>query len=413
MKTKETYKGRAWRSCWLCCHLVAALLLICACQHDDTTAEASSLVLDAQVEQTVTRAGQTGVMDNTTLATTGFGVFIYGKNGTSNLFANQQKVTYDNGDTPNTGALDDLHLHPRKWNYGTQHDWAEDETFDFYAYAPYTTDFTSPGITYVTGHPDGPVIDYAVATDPAESVDLLWGVRGGTGLPWLNQTRDSNGGLVLFNFRHALAAIGLHVQAMIDKDNDLIDFSDVSDPNDLLGTADLKVTLQSITITPKTSAFYDGGTLDLNNTAANTPLWANGSRSLSSLTLSDTQINSSLISGSNGVLKTADDQVVIKDGHFFMLRPDEAQDYEVSVEYTVTTATQNLVYSGVNAGKATFRSLPLIAGMRYWLNLVIGLKTVSVSVTAEDWRGETVNIEELTERGTSANSSLSRRGIED
>ena len=252
-----------------------------------------------------------------------------------------------------------------------------------------------------------------MATDPAESVDLLWGVRGGTGLPWLNQTRDSNGGLVLFNFRHALAAIGLHVQAMIDKDNDLIDFSDVSDPNDLLGTADLKVTLQSITITPKTSAFYDGGTLDLNNTAANTPLWANGSRSISSLTLSDTQINSSLISGSNGVLKTADDQVVIKDGHFFMLRPDEAQDYEVSVEYTVTTATQNLVYSGVNAGKATFRSLPLIAGMRYWLNLVIGLKTVSVSVTAEDWRGETVNIEELTERGTSANSSLSRRGIED
>ncbi len=177
MKTKETYKGRAWRSCWLCCHLVAALLLICACQHDDTTAEASSLVLDAQVEQTVTRAGQTGVMDNTTLATTGFGVFIYGKNGTSDLFANQQQVTYDNGDTPNTGALDDLHLHPRKWNYGTQHDWAEDETFDFYAYAPYTTDFTSPGITYVTGHPDGPVIDYTVATDPAESVDLLWGVH--------------------------------------------------------------------------------------------------------------------------------------------------------------------------------------------------------------------------------------------
>ena len=428
MKTKETYKGRGWRGCWLCCNLVAVLLALTACQHDDdatvggdTTVggdlqSPTSLVLDAQVEQTVTRTGQTGMMDNTTLATTGFGVFIYGKNGTSDLFATQQPVTYANGDTPNAGALDDLHLHPRKWNYDPQRDWAEGETYDFYAYAPYVASPSgSTGITAVTGHPDGPVISYTVATDPAESVDLLWGVHGGTGFPWLSQTRESNGGLVLFNFRHALAAIGLHVQAMIDKDNDLIDFTDMSDPNELLGTAALKVTLQSITITPKTSAFYDGGTLDLNNSTANTPLWANGSRSIASLILNDVanddipDINSELTSSGAGVLKTADDQIVITGGHFFMLRPDEAQDYEVSVEYTVTTAKQSLVYSGASAGKATFTALPLVAGIRYWLNLVIGLKTVSVSVTAEDWLGETVDIEELTERGTSANSSLSRQ----
>ena len=117
------------------------------------------------------------------------------------------------------------------------------------------------------------------------------------------------------------------------------------------------------------------------------------------------------------MLKTADNQVVIKDGNFFMLLPDAVrQDYEVSVDYTVTYKTgtstyKTLTYStaGANAGKATFSQLPLVAGVRYWLNLVIGLRTVSVSVTAEDWVGETVNIEELTERGTSANSSLSRQ----
>lgn len=420
METKKTYKERAWRSCWLCCNIVAALLALTACQHDDATAGATSLTIDAQVEQTVTRAGQTGVMDNTTLATAGFGVFIYGKNGTSHLFSTQQPVTYANGDTPNAGALDDLHLHPRKWNYGTQHDWAKGETYDFYAYAPYTTDFTPPGITDVTGHPNGPIVSYTVAIDPAQSVDLLWGVCGETGFPWLDQTRDSNGGLVLFNFRHALAAIGLHVQAMIDKDNDLIDFTDVNDPNSLLGTDALKVTLQSITITPKTNQFYNGGTLDLNNSTANTPAWTPGSRSISSLTLTSSQINSSLISGGAGVLKTADTQTVIAQNggkdQFFMLLPDAAQTYEVTVEYTVKYKTgestyKTLTYStaGGNAGKATFANLPLVAGIRYWLNLVIGLKTVSVSVTAEDWLGETVDIEELTERGTSANSSLSRR----
>lgn len=429
MKTKETYKGRAWRCCWLCCNFVAALLLLSACQHDDTVGGDSqsptSLVLEAQVEQTVTRAGQMGVMDNTTLATTGFGVFIYGKNGTSDLFANQQHVTYINGDTPNTGALDDLHQHPRKWNYGILHEWTEGETYDFYAYAPYVASPSgSTGITAVTGHPDGPVVSYTVATDPAQSVDLLWGVRGETGLPWLNQTQESNGGLVFFNFRHALAAVGLHVQAMIDKENDLIDFTDVSDPNDLLGNDALKVTLQGITITPKTNSFYDGGTLDLNNTAANTPLWSNGSRSIPSLTLNSSQINSDLTDEGDmapsamthkGVQKEADSQVVIRQSggkdQFFMLLPDAAQDYEVSVDYYVTYKTGDATYKRLDytGSKATFSQLPLVAGIRYWLNLVIGLKTVSVSVTAEDWQGIPVNIEELTERGTSANSSLSRR----
>ena len=404
--------------------LFLSAVLLAACQHDDDTVGNASkrcmLTVDAQVEQTVTRAGQTGVMDNTMLATTGFGVFIYGKSGTSDLFATQQPVTYANGDTP-ADPLTDVHLHPRKWNYwgaGTQHDWAEDETYDLYAYAPYVASPSgSTGITAVNGSAAGPTVGYVVATDPAQSVDLLWGVRGETGLPWLSQTRDINGGLVLFNFRHALAALGLHVQAMIDKDNDLIDFTDVSDPNDLLGTDALKVTLQGITITPKTNLFYASGTLSLNNSAANTPAWTPGSRSISSLTLSSAQINSSLTSGGAGVLKTAADQVVIKDGNFFMLLPDAVrQDYEVTVEYTVTYKTGTSTYktftystAGANAGRATFADLPLVAGVRYWLNLVIGLKTVSVSVTAEDWRGETVNIEELTERGTSANSSLSRR----
>lgn len=419
---------------------VAAILAITACSGDgDVVGDASKrcvLTLDAEVEQTVTRAAQTGVMDNTTLATTGFGVFIYGKNGTADLFATAQHVTYANGDTPSE-PIDDVHLHPRKWNYGTQHDWTENETFSFYAYAPYASlPLSDPGtgITAIIADASGPTITYTVATDPAQSVDLLWGVKGDTGLPWLSQTRLSNGGLVLFNFRHALAAVGLHVQAMIDKDNDILDLTDEADPESLLGTDALKVTLQSITITPvntyesdgitvKKAAqdFYGGGTLNLNNTTeANRPEWTPGDRSISSLTLSSSQINSSLTSSGSGVLKTADAQTVIAQSggkdQFFMLLPDDAQSYEVTVEYIVRYKTGESTYkelkyiSGeLGARTATFTNLPLVAGIRYWLNLVIGLRTVSVSVTAEDWQGQSVDLELLTEQGTSANSSLSRR----
>ena len=240
---------------------VAAILAITACSGDgDVVGDASKrcvLTLDAEVEQTVTRAAQTGVMDNTTLATTGFGVFIYDANGDCPSFVSApQHVTYANGDTPSE-PIDDVHLHPRKWNYtatGDQHDWAEGESYDFYAYAPYE------GVS-ATGNASGPTITYTVATDPAQCVDLLWGVKGDTGRPWLSQTRLSNGGLVLFNFRHALAAIGLHVQAMIDKDNDILDLTDEADPESLLGTDALKVTLQSITITPVNTYESDGITV--------------------------------------------------------------------------------------------------------------------------------------------------------
>ena len=402
--------------------MVVLLALLTACSDEQTSSTDNTLLTIGATVPGTTRAGATGTIDNQTLTTCGFGVFAYGGDDTT-LFDNQ-KVTY--GDSYDEWR--DVHLHPNYWNYGAQKEWPKGTKYSFYAYAPYVSAGASEaGITSVTSNSSGPTVGYQVATDPSASVDLLWGVNGMTGLPWTEQTRDSNGGLVLFTFHHALAALGLHVQAMVDQDNNLTDLGDES-PTGSLGT-DCKVTLQDITITPKTNQFYASGTLNQKNTTANVPLWTLNAadRTVDKLTLSSGQIDNALIDQGDkapsematpGVTATANSQTVIKkDGsgreQYVMLIPDDAQDYDVTVEYYVTYKTSDATpaykrigYTGTSARKATFSGLALKSDTRYYLNLVIGLTTFNLSVTAEDWQGSPVDVDIKIENGTSANSSL-------
>lgn len=412
--------------------LSALAMLQSACQQDDAptvgrgfAASTTTLTLDAQVQQMLTRAGAEGMMTDKKLTETGFGVFAFGLgDGWSN-----RKIDYHG--TPLTESdLGDVHLHP-EWNYDTGVDWADGQELSFLAYAPYVETGVSgkPGITGITSSSvDATTIAYQVAKKPSEAVDLLWGVRASTGLPWLSVTGSECGGLVLFTFQHALAGLSYRVQAMIDKDNDLSDLTDVSDPNSLLGS-EVKVLLKRITLQPATGTnpgtIYASGALNLKNSKKDTPYWENdGSTPLSSLTLSDDldgEIKDDLKSGS-GVLSTPG-QPVIKNDNYFMLIPNtEKKNYQVEVEYDVvvstagsgsaTSTTTTLSYGGKGANGAavvTLQNWQFLPGVKYYLNLVIGLKTLTLTVDATDWAGNTISKEVLTERGTSASSSLARK----
>ena len=407
--------------------LAALALLQSACQQDDAptvgrgfAASTTTITLDAQVQQMLTRAGAEGMMTDKKLTETGFGVFAFGLgDGWSN-----RKIDYRG--TPLTESdLGDVHLHP-EWNYDTGVDWADGQKLSFLAYAPYVEagvpnqPGNQPGITGITSSSvDATTIAYQVAEKPSEAVDLLWGVRASTGLPWLGVTGSECGGLVLFTFQHALAGLSYRVQAMIDKDNDLSDLTDVSDPNSLLGS-EVKVLLKRITLQPATGTnpgtIYASGTLNLINSKKDTPHWENdGSTPLSSLTLDgdDGEIIDDLTSGS-GVLSTPG-QPVIKNDNYFMLIPNtEKKNYQVEVEYEVVVST---VGSGSAASTAagnrpavvTLQNWQFLPGVKYYLNLVIGLKTLTLTVDATDWAGNTISKEVLTERGTSASSSLARK----
>ena len=460
-------------------HMVMALLaivLLVGCSAESSTAEQPGtqpngdvIVLGvSEVVAPTTRSQHTGVMDFGMLKTTGFGIYAYegadAYNSASSVFnllpANTQ-VTFEEGGTDPTTLL----TIPGSWKYAATaselKEWQAGKKYTFFAYAPYMstgegTVGTDAGInTITTGGAGDPTITYTVATDPAESVDLLWGVRtaytsGGTdygaGLPWKNITKGQTTSAVLFTFYHALCAIGYHAQVMVDQTNDLDNLGDISTLG-TIGSADgCKVTLKSITLEPdntrsKAGLFYSNGVLNLNNTTAHQPLWTVTSGSLlSSLVLDGTKIDSQLLdpkttdfSYSNptnydvmtnvaydnevpGITESANTQTVIaKDGsgkeRFYMLIPyREACDYKLTIEYYLTYKTGTGAYHReAIRGTATLQDLMLEAGVKYYINLVFGLTTFKVSVTAQDWAETTEAVTIATETGTSASNSLAPR----
>lgn len=442
---------------------ISIALLLAGCTNDDDTHPAVS-VQDAnvitlgvkEVQSAVTRADQQpGVMDFTKLKTTGFGV--YGYEGSAefnsstkeyNLFAANTPVTFVTDGTAPTTSLDI----PGSWKYTETSSelkkWDKDKKYTFFAYAPYMsagegTYETDPGINAISTGSGDPTISYTVATDPAKSVDLLWGVRTDTkeksGLPWIDLQQGQTNSAVLFTFYHALCAIGVHAQVLVDQENRLTDFEDKSHLG-TIGKADgCKVTLKSITITPAgttspvTAAvpLHKSGVLNLHNTKAHEPNWQSTSGTIAVFELnSSAVIDPKLLDPHTdhvndatgyevmtsdaydtevpGVTESANTQNVIKSNNLFMHIPQAAQDYDISVEYFITYKTETGYHREKVSGTAKVKDLELVAGVKYYLNLVFGLTTFKLNVTATDWEGEILNKSVVIETGTSASSSLAR-----
>ena len=459
---------------------------LAGCSSDDglladpaPTSEGEAIVLDVkEVASPVTRAQQTGSMTFETLKTTGFGV--YGYKGAYNsasslptLFkvgdgvgANTKVEFIPDGTDPTT-----LVVHPGSWKYAETanlKEWEKNEKYTFFAYAPYVSsaDFAaggSAGINSVKTEDTAgdPTITYTVAEDPAQSVDLLWGVRtaytsGGTtekaGLPWIDIQQGETAAAVQFSFYHALCALGFHAQVMVDQANDPDKLGDVSSLGTIGKSDGCKVTLRKITITPANVSFHKSASLNLNNTTVNNtpahqPLWSSTAGTIASLVLDngtaghgtiDSKLLDPVANTTNddyytpettdlnqdgtktdvmannsvpGITETANTQTIIANDDLFMLIPQEAQDYTVTIEYYMTYKTTGPGYHRQSfSGTATLSSLELVAGVKYYINLVFGLTTFKVTVTANDWEETTNAVTIATETGTSASNSLAKGG---
>ena len=429
---------------------------------DIADADADYIRFGAQVVEPVTRAAQpTGTIGFSRLAASGFGVFGYGPS-TGDYTTSLQPQLFDEA-TTNTRVqyhatastdMSTVLAVPGSWSYAwnagrTTEDvsrlksWPKStdvaQKLHFFAYAPYVgsgdlATGTDPGITSVSvsGMAAGdPQIGYRVSTKPSTSVDLLWGVQSETGLPWKNVTRaKKSASAVLFTMRHALCGISYQAQVMVNKDNELTDLGDVSSTA-AIGT-DCRVTIDSVTLQPKSGGqnFYASGTLNLNNTTKNTPLWTPGDRSIGKLVLDGTEIDAKVrdpnptsdsyitfmatTSGDGyipGVTESANTQRVIANDNVYMLLPDDvAQTYELEVPYYVTYRQTADTYSRRRyVGKVTIPDLKLKAGTLYRFNMVFGLTTFKLTVTAEDWTETPISVTTVVETSTSASSSLSRR----
>ena len=287
------------------------------------------------------------------------------------------------------------------------------DRLSFFAYAPYveataTTGAVTEntvGITALTANnaTTDPKVTYVVADDPSKSVDLLWGVvPAGTtkwsnvtgtdidiaeGKPYLNLIKPNTTQKVNFNFRHALAKLGLKVVGAFDAVTG--------------GTKDAatKITVASVTIEGK--GFKKTAVLNLNNTTANEPLWeaVDGADDIT-LTVSGDNLNSKIKDSGkdeaqtvDGVTETAKDLLnsdATSAQKAFMIIPSSAADksLKVTIDYYVNTTDASLSkgYSRVeNKITKTITGFAPEAGKNYTLLLSLGMTSVKVSATVADW----------------------------
>ena len=264
--------------------------------------EEGAVGFDAYTQRSVTRSGETGIMTDAKLQTSGFGVFGYYTDNNDyeqsripDFFYNQ-KVTYNT-----TGTY--WQYEPVKYwpnEYGNSAISDDNDRVSFFAYAPYVdvtpasgklvkalSDDDQWGITGMSRNSAAgdPLVKYIASFEAGKGVDLLWGVcdnpqwaivQGGTtqsindgqlGLPWLNVERPmvantqqalTNNQRMKFTFKHALAQFSVNVDAFVDG---------LDNTNPVASKT--KIYVRQISFT----GFATKGALNLNNTEKDKALW--------------------------------------------------------------------------------------------------------------------------------------------
>ena len=272
--------------------------MLASCSSDDLSvltsyqqeaaSESQAVGFEAYTQRSQTRAGSAGVMENDKLKTEGFGVFAYytdlneyDQSIIPNFMYNQH--VFNNG----SWTYEPLKYWPNE--YGNKAISDDVDKLSFFAYAPFVdntpstgkvADFTTgiTGFTRNTATGD-PYVKYIGSLNPAEGVDLCWGVvdpsadqtwdiiNGGSqtmakGLPWLNVQRPekSLGQKMKFSFMHALSQLNVKIDA--DVNTNIHGAGAEVD-------SETKVFVRSVTFT----GFAMKGALNLNNEEAGVPNW--------------------------------------------------------------------------------------------------------------------------------------------
>jgi hypothetical protein len=278
-------------------------MLMAACSSEelsvqDSPSEASGnavVKFDAYALRGLTRAGAVGDVTNDNVGEKGFGVFAYytdgakySKTATPDFMYNQKVVK-----TGDAWTYEPAKYWPNEFGETAKSEGTDYVTF--FAYAPWTKFEPTTGRPVTTNARDeryniigikdnstagDPIVQYVVDTDPATSVDLLWGVAkespasyytpiaGNTtvtaGLPFLNMVKPSSAtdGKLSFNLRHALAKVKVTIDFIADA-------ATPTGTSATINSDETRIYVREASI----SGFALEGALNLNNVEANKPLW--------------------------------------------------------------------------------------------------------------------------------------------
>ena len=448
-----------------------AALMLAACSNDGEVAvnngaqlqSGSGIVAFDTYTSSATKAGYEGIMTTNELKPRGFGVFAQHSSNadyseSANPVANfmwNQKVYFNSG----AWTYEPLKYWPNETVYDPQNPASDPinpsdptisahaDKLSFFAYAPYVKELASasgngkldidndgttdeydavPAIT-ASGIKDAkvggieaviansatgndPWVRYTVATDPAKSVDLLWGVApagglsytnvtGGTttvgeGMPLKNLIKPAKDQKIKFLFQHALARIGMTVVYAADQ------ISAGGTLDDQTKIAVKSVAIEEVTATKKLAL---SGALNLNNTTKFRALWSNKAADTFSASVSGEGLNPNIKYYTNkettwnyattlttwtGVTNVETD--VIKDKKYFMVIPgNDDTDLKVTITYAVITKDTKLAdgYSEVeNVIYKTITIPSLINNKAYNLKLILGMTSVKLEAEVADWQ---------------------------
>ena len=212
--------------------LIAQLVLSsCADEAVEETSSSSSseINFDAYVGRNAsTRSGVTDITFlKDTLFNAGFGVFArYNYNGKILSLLDTEHVTWNK---------DQNH-----WEYTNTRFWPSEGSVDFYAFAPYNGDVKMGKLPdYLVNNPDSKDETYIYFPSNKSPVDLVWANAE-------KQTKDSISsinGKVKFQFKHALARLGLDIKANQDLEKNgaviTVEEVDLYGPEDYKGVFDM------------------------------------------------------------------------------------------------------------------------------------------------------------------------------
>ncbi|MBQ8008907.1 MAG: Ig-like domain-containing protein, partial [Bacteroidaceae bacterium] len=188
----------------------------------------------AYVNRAVTRAGAEGVLTTNgtgdgqvSLEQKGFGVFAYYTDDDLYSPIYQPNFMYN---TKVSKSTTDWTYNPvRYWpnEFGSNAASEGVDRLSFFAYAPWVEVTPSTGI--VTGDETSgivglsrnaatgdPLVKYYASLDPQHQVDFSWGVNKTSKKPNVNMTKQGVTEKVEFEFNHALAALNVQVDAIVD-----------------------------------------------------------------------------------------------------------------------------------------------------------------------------------------------------
>ena len=395
-----------------------AVLVCASCTREHPeggfSSESRSVSFDAYLYRGVaTRTGDVGMLDGETLKDSGFGVFAYYTGNASFGPACTPDFMYN---TMVSHAGSAWEYAPVKYwpNEDGSHD-GEVDKVSFFAYAPYVAidpvsgesavaDDGTPANSRETGivraslstDAGTPSVAYVASFDPSRCVDLCWGS------PLLDQVKPDSDSKLLFNFRHALSALNVQIDAVVDE---------MPAPGSIERDSDTRIYVRSVSF----GGFSRAGTLSLGGTL--TPQWSGfipgTALDRDALTIHDgrldgwearyddagetvTGFNPDLVqqvsyNGKPGVTSTTvnlfasdivtDPVYVIPNGYPFAIdvvydvetRDDKIEDTFLADGQTHGTSTRVNVRTYVDTGSGAIR---IEAGKRYYLRLHLGLTSV-------------------------------------